>query len=149
MRKSVAGLNRPDIRGIIFYTMNTNYLFSESDARKAQTYTFDFYRENNGRWYIDFPEFINGGYGSKANLQMVAGADKMLEGLAPNGKVTLTFSNRITENYKFCLKRIFADPWGATYVINRFPFKRVWLCNVSKFIFQGSHPKLIYVSVVG
>lgn len=44
-----------------------------------------FYKEDTGAWYIDLPEYIEGGYGSKANLLMVAGADKFLERLA-NGK---------------------------------------------------------------
>ena len=43
-----------------------------------------FYKEN-GIWYIDLPEFIEQGLGTKANLMMVDGADTFLDFLSDNG----------------------------------------------------------------
>jgi hypothetical protein len=37
-----------------------------------------FYKESDNRWYVDLPEWE----GSKAELEMVAGADSMLEYMA-------------------------------------------------------------------
>ena len=51
-----------------------------------------FYKENS-IWYIDLPEFLEEGMGSKANLMMVDGADTLLDILSNNGsEVTLEFS---------------------------------------------------------
>jgi hypothetical protein len=60
--------------------------------------TIRFVKEEN-LWYVDLPEFIEQGYGLKANLLMVAGADEFLE-LSSNGNtsVTATVSNRPFEN---------------------------------------------------
>ena len=127
--------------------MKLSQFLSHSTERLTQVYTFTFYRDHDGSWYIDFPEYIEHGYGSKANLQMVAGADTMLENLAPDGLVTATFSNHPVENYDIHLRRILKDPWGATYTLRNFSFKTVWLCNVSKFIFKGHHPKHIYIQI--
>ena len=62
---------------------------------RPQTHSFDFYKDNSG-WYIDFPEFIEKGLGTKADLAMVLGADQMLDYLGGGAdKVALTFSNDI------------------------------------------------------
>ena len=37
-----------------------------------------FYKENK-IWYIDLPEFLEKGLGTKSNLMMVAGADTLLD----------------------------------------------------------------------
>lgn len=52
-----------------------------------------FYKEPSGCWYIDLPEYIDGGYGTKANLLMVAGADTFLDVLARGKReVTVLFA---------------------------------------------------------
>lgn len=127
--------------------MNSKSKLFSLEKSQTQIYTFYFYRDPDGRWYVDFPEYIDNGYGSKANLEMVAGADNMLEHFATNGEVMITFSNRELDQYDLSLKRVLIDPWGATYVMGDFPFKPVWLCNVSKFIFKGKHPRNIYLHV--
>ena len=51
-----------------------------------------FYKDNTG-WFIDLPEYINSGLGTKANLAMVLGADTFLDKLSNNGdKITLEIS---------------------------------------------------------
>lgn len=114
---------------------------------QEQTYTFYFYREDDGSWYIDFPEYIEQGIGTKENLEMVAGADQMLEYFAPNGAITITFSNAPLPNCNLSLKRLVTDLWGATYIMRSTPFKVLWLCNVSKYIFNGKHPNSLYLQL--
>ena len=51
-----------------------------------------FYKENE-IWYIDLPEFLEQGLGSKANLMMVDGSDALLDILSKNGtEVSVEFS---------------------------------------------------------
>lgn len=112
---------------------------------RPQTHTFDFYKDNTG-WYIDFPTFIEQGLGGKGDLAMVSGADTMLEYLGEGSpRVTLTFSNMETASARFQLKIIKHNQWGATYAtnVNAVPF--VWLCNVTKVVFGGAHPREIFV----
>jgi hypothetical protein len=43
-----------------------------------------FYKDDQG-WFIDLPEFLEAGLGTKGNLAMVAGADTLLDRLSNNG----------------------------------------------------------------
>jgi len=62
--------------------------------------TIDFVKEN-GLWYVDLPDFLEGGFGFKGNLLMVAGADTFLEKYSyGNDRVTVTVSNSEFENCK-------------------------------------------------
>jgi hypothetical protein len=55
--------------------------------------THKFYKEE-GIWYIDLPEFLTLGLGTKANLMMVGGSDTYLDRLSNNtGEVTVSFSD--------------------------------------------------------
>ena len=40
---------------------------SNTTFMRPQTHSFDFYKDNTG-WYIDFPEFIEQGLGTKGDL---------------------------------------------------------------------------------
>ena len=51
---------------------------SNTTFMRPQTHSFDFYKDDSG-WYIDFPEFIEQGLGTKGDLAMVSGADQMLD----------------------------------------------------------------------
>lgn len=109
-------------------------------------HTYRFYKEEN-RWYIDFPEFIASG-GTYGELLMVAGADSMLDFLSGKGdSVVLDFSEAELPNYKIKLRKIISDPFGASYISNISDVRFVWLCNVTKVIMNGIHPKRIYVRV--
>jgi hypothetical protein len=112
---------------------------------RPQTHTFDFYKDNTG-WYIDFPAFIEQGLGSKADLAMVSGADTMLDYLSDRQpRVTLTFSNIEHALSRFHLRMIHHNQWGATYATNVAEVPFVWLCNVTKVVFGGAHPREIFV----
>jgi hypothetical protein len=108
-----------------------------------------FDKEFNG-WFVDLPEWS----GSKADLQMVLGADTWLD-LLCDGEwyVWIVLSDKPFEGSEE-LKKI-SDGWlydegcgsGATYKVESYmgiPFDiKMWLCDVTKFVF-GSLPDTIY-----
>jgi hypothetical protein len=120
-----------------------------------------FYKEND-IWYIDLPEFLEAGLGTKQNLMMVAGADLMLDNLSNNGtEITLTFADEPFEGSQNTLhkKRIGLDKkllalighapvdYGAYYDWKENDNQSVWLCPVTEYVFQGGYPDTIYVSI--
>lgn len=119
-----------------------------------------FYKEN-GLWFIDLPEFLEQGLGTKANLLMVDGADTYLDGLSNNGdnvKVqidTLPYNgmqNHLTKIRmgldKDYLSMIGHAPveYGAYYQDNASGHV-LWLCPVTEYVF-GRYPEDIYLSVL-
>jgi hypothetical protein len=124
-------------------------------------FTKRFYKENE-IWYIDLPEFLEAGLGTKANLMMVAGADLMLDILSNNGDdIVITFADEPSDNVEHTLtkQRIGLDKqllalighapvdYGAYYNWKENNNQSVWLCPVTEYVFQGGYPKNIYVSV--
>lgn len=108
-----------------------------------------FYKENDGRWYIDLPEWT----GSKADLEMVCGADTLLDKLSHQGKeVVCKVSEIPVENFELLEFIREAQEWqnGAFYRIRSICGEnfnlQVWLCNVTRFVF-GYFPRKIYLSV--
>lgn len=106
-----------------------------------KNYTFN---KEHGSWYIDLPNWE----GTKAELQMVAGADTLLDQLSNQGtsvKVAMSTDKVSPEGYQ-TLKRIMqTPPNGCIYHLGFVP---VWLCNVTKFVFEGIFPKQIHFKVV-
>lgn len=113
-------------------------------------YRHKFYKED-GTWYIDLESW----QGDKSDLAMVLGADTLLEQLA-NGKdsVYLIFSNDEIDGSDKLIKdvdlelldeldRDFAfEIGGAFYKTD--DMKSVWLCDVTKFVFNGEMPEIIW-----
>lgn len=110
-----------------------------------------FYKEANGSWYIDLPEWEE----DKSALQMVLGADTLLDAMAGSkNEIDIKFAD-----YPFdgCARMgkinngIDGDETsgGATYFIMHDDVEgiphsqRLWLCDVVKFIF-GEMPDFIY-----
>lgn len=116
-------------------------------TKMKTTKTLEFYKEDNGRWYIDLPEFLEGGFGGKADLEMVAGADDMLE-VVGNGssRVALEVGEKPFDNADILLLKYKNDEAGANYKTNISDVKDVWLCNVTKYVFGGYHPQNIFVN---
>lgn len=104
-----------------------------------------FYREEDGRWYINLPEYIDGG-GNKEDLEMVAGADVMLDILSKNkDRVDLHIST--SENsYPYTL--IKQDDNGNYLFYDSIKEQNtpVWLCNVTTWVF-GYYPEMIYLKL--
>jgi hypothetical protein len=116
---------------------------------QAELLTYSFIREN-GRWYIDLPEYLAQG-GSKSDLEMVAGADDVLDIMADGeNKVTLMISTEPFENAELLeLVELCDQNIGGGYYImpvleGSFMNKRMWLCDVTLFVF-GDIPDRIYI----
>ncbi len=102
-----------------------------------------FKKEAYGSWYIVLPEWK----GTKAELKMVQGADTLLDTLSNGGKtveveVSLTKVKGYDKLTKFMHTPIAG---GALYFAG---FKTIWLCDVTRFVFDGQLPRRIYYKVV-
>jgi len=125
-----------------------------------------FYKEE-GIWYIDLPEFLEAGLGTKANLMMVAGADILLDILSNNtNRVSLKFDsqpfvgcNTVLDMINIGKDQEVLDAAGHPFVeygayynaieINGEPANhQVWLCPVTEYVFGGGYPTNIYVKVI-
>lgn len=117
--------------------------------------TFEFYKENK-RWYIDLPEWELQ-FGEKDSLEMVEGADLMLDFIAGINResVKLKISDTlILKNYLDLI--LICDPeidlkTGADYIMMNYNGKdhiqKMWLCDVVQFVF-GGFPNVIYFEEV-
>ena len=130
------------------------------------TVTKKFYKED-GRWYIDLPEFIELGLGNKNNLLMVDGADTLLDILAGNKpnksadgtEVNVTFGNEPFDGHTHTLnKKVMGKnqslldylghapvDYGAYYDVKELDGHQVWLCPVTEYVFGGGYPDTIYI----
>lgn len=112
--------------------------------------TLKFYKDPDNRWYVDLPEWE----GTKAELEMVAGADTMLEYMAEgDNKVSIYMSEEPFENADEIVFKEIADDIGegAYYKLNKYRGIEIgldmWLCDVTKFVF-GCFPEKIYISAI-
>jgi len=126
-----------------------------------------FYKERD-IWYIELPEFLEEGLGSKANLMMVDGADTLLDILSNNSsEVILEFSQLPFVGWTTWLEldksgknQELLDKVGHAPVDNGAYYKTnlidnvkttqsVWLCPVTEYVFDDYYPENIYVKVIG
>jgi len=111
-----------------------------------------FYKDEDRNWFVDLPDWE----GTKADLQMVAGADSMLEMLSDGKKeIWLNVSDeeiKIEEPFENLVKLDFVREAieienGAFYnakTIHGVEINlEVWLCDVTLFVF-GKFPEAIY-----
>jgi hypothetical protein len=108
--------------------------------------TYRFVKEDTGRWYIDLPDW----QGVKADLEMVEGADIMLDYVGEgSSEVELILSEypfeggatlQLIEDYK-------DHVGGGIYLLWEYKGKtinqKMWLCDVVKFVF-GKLPSFIF-----
>jgi hypothetical protein len=133
----------------------------------------NFYQEEDGRWYIDLPEYIESGIGTKSNLEMVAGADTFLSRLA-EGKTTITlkfedepfeghtinlirtceydFSPELTGDLEFDLE-FDVGGWYHYYDKKKWyqlkpTYHTLWLCSVTLYLFNNTYPKNIFIQIL-
>lgn len=121
-----------------------------------------FYKEDT-LWYIDLPEFLEEGLGTKNNLLMVDGADLLLDHLSGNNnEIELFISDTEKEGYEIVehlykrgeglnqqlLGKVGHAPvdsgmyYQTTTAIH---INHVWLCPVTKYVFKGIYPDDIYI----
>lgn len=100
------------------------------------------FKKLSNRWFIDI-EYN----GDIADLEMVAGADKLIESISPTLKETKTI--RIVP-YKTGneLRKLEEYEMGCTYFADTFGYRdEIWLCNVTKIVL-GRFPEVINFEVV-
>lgn len=108
-----------------------------------------FYKETDGRWYVDLPDWS----GSKHALEMVAGADTMLDIMSEGGnEVVLNVSESHFENsdvVKFVMSAVDIGE-GAYYRIEKYRGIEIglemWLCDVMLHVFNDRFPERLYIS---
>lgn len=114
---------------------------------------------NNGRWYYHFPEYINNG-GEYCDLEMVAGADVMLDILSECGEdYECYISENWMKDWDACLIRVSTDvsplegSWskslGANYHIlySNEMVGKGWLCEVTHIVF-GKFPDTLFIKTI-
>ena len=115
------------------------------DTSALQVYGF--YKEDTERWYIDIPNWT----GNKADLEMVSGADTMLDYVGKGSRnVTLSLSEQPFPGAD--VLRLVTDYSGETsgggiYFLERYNGELLnqgmWLCEVTEWVF-GRLPAFIY-----
>lgn len=125
----------------IFAIMNT--------ATELQIYKF--IKEDNGKWYIDLP----GWEGTKAELEMVEGADTMLDYVGKGASpVELILAE---QSFDGCNSLTLIHDYskevggGGIYLLSDYEGEalnqEMWLCEVTEWVF-GKLPLVIYFKKV-
>jgi predicted alpha/beta-hydrolase family hydrolase len=118
-----------------------------------------FYKDDEG-WFIDLPEFLEAGLGTKANLAMVAGADTLLDKLSNNGNnISLIISDELFDGFEneLVMTGMGADvqvleEYGHPIQFGGY-YKEIktdhllWLCPVTVYVFGGHYPKSIFLKI--
>lgn len=111
--------------------------------------TYKFLRTGK-EWYVDLPGYIEQG-GSKGDLQMVEGADKMLDMMADEEDIVfLSISTESFEGADLLTLTEKCDPYigGGYYFMKQYQGQKIdqaiWLCQVTEFAL-GDIPAQIFV----
>jgi len=120
---------------------------SRSVFGKRDEYQIKFNHEDDGLWYVDFPNWPFDHH----NLLMVNGADKMCAFLSDDDVTTEVLvrpSNKRLqlEGYAELVQKEHSLTGGSTYEVRNLEgFNRnIWLCPVTLFVL-GNYPKYMYV----
>lgn len=112
--------------------------------------------KEDGKWYIDIPEWT----GNKADLEMVMGADTMLDFVSQGKDETyismsdqpfaVSVMNELdTDAFKLVKIEDTPEYGGATYRLSEWygtnHGAEMWLCDVVRFVFGGYLPETIYI----
>lgn len=105
-----------------------------------------FERDPDNRWYIVLPEWT----GEREELEMVAGADKMLDVIAKGADTCkITMSDQGFGNADLLILTDVPESGGAYYLLPEWkgvPYNiQMWLCDVTLFVFDGKFPHVIYL----
>lgn len=119
-------------------------IFSKKED-KQPVHRFRFYKDPDNRWYADIPEFP----GTKAELEMVAGADNLLDLIAEDSnECHVYFSDKsFADANLMYLAGKTPDIVGANYTILTYENininRDIWLGDVLYFVFDDA-PEIIY-----
>jgi hypothetical protein len=108
---------------------------------------YKFIKEPNGRWYIDLPHWTGG----KAALEMVEGADTMLDNLAQGAnEVKLTVSEQPFDGAAELVltEDLTGSIGGGMYLLKSYNGQEInhkmWLCSVTNWVFQKLPPVIYF-----
>lgn len=120
---------------------------SRSVFGKRDEYQIKFNHEDDGLWYVDFPNWPFDHH----NLLMVSGADRLCAFLSDDDittEVLVRPSNKRLqlEGYAELVQKEHSLTGGSTYEVRNLEgFSRdIWLCPVTLFVL-GRYPKYMYV----
>ena len=123
---------------------------SRSVFGKRDEYRIKFNHEEDGLWYVDFPNWPFDHH----NLLMVAGADEMCAFLSDDDVTTEVLvrpsKKRLElDGYAELVQTEHSLTGGSTYEVRNLEgFDRdIWLCPVTLFVL-GHYPKYMYVKKV-
>lgn len=110
---------------------------------------YKFYK-NGDEWFVDLPDYLEKG-GSHADLQMVEGADEMLEIMSDGQKMIIVkIVNEIFDDADLLIlkEKCELPKGGGIYFMKEFEGKKIdltlWLCKVIEFVF-GEIPAQLFV----
>lgn len=120
-----------------------------------------FYREKSGEWYIDLQPLLDNGTFTKANLQLVLGADTLLDKLSAGAdEVTVRFENKKFKGWEEHLRNTSVGmdqealedlnhpvELGGYYHAEKHDHP-LWLCGVCSYLFGGEFPANIYIKII-
>ena len=122
-------------------------VMSRSFFGQKDEYTIKFNHEDDGLWYVDFPNWPFDHH----NLLMVAGADKLCAFLSDDDVTSEILvrpsSKRLQlEGYAELIQKDHSLTGGSTYEVRDLEgFHRdIWLCPVTLFVL-GKYPKYMYI----
>ncbi|WP_316801812.1 DUF6717 family protein [Pedobacter nototheniae] len=113
--------------------------------------TIRFYKNAKGEWYADIPEWA----GDVAELQMVEGADELLEWIAAAASECKLLMADKHINDAEILSLVYTRArnlgGGGDYILESFKGEwknhKLWLCQVTEFVFKQL-PETIYFKEV-
>ena len=122
-------------------------VMSRSVFGQKDEYTIKFNHEDDGLWYVDFPNWPFDHH----NLLMVSGADRLCAFLSDDDVTSEILvrpsSKRLQrEGYAELIQKDHSLTGGSTYEVRNLEgFSRdIWLCPVTLFVL-GRYPKYMYV----
>ena len=112
---------------------------------------FSFYKNEQHEWYVDLPEWK----GDAAELQMVEGADAMLDLISCNGKkAVLQMSDEELDKAETLTLTHIRDKnlgGGGDYLLEVYNGntinQKLWLCAVTEFVFESLPEKIWFKPV--
>ena len=101
-----------------------------------------FIKEEDKKWYIDLPEWT----GAKEDLEMVAGADDVLDYLSGNTNLVSVLASEEPMDDSIILTKKHNIYGGADYKVANCPgVDSAWLCKVTKFVYDGIMPEKLFI----
>ncbi len=106
------------------------------------------FAKENKKWYVVLPEWT----GRKSALQMVSGADTLLDYMAEGKHEVTMYVEEEPFDGSECLTLIKKCFWnGADYRIDTYKNYelnlKVWLCDVTKYVLGGFPEKIYFVKL--